>query len=217
MARVCRGSVLAAVIGALLLFSVPTSVRAQPYAPALPPGVLSVSISTGPGGEQASSLDLNRTPVVNSTTPVFSGRLTPGTTQAEFAVFSTPVRWTGPVDPVTGAFETVVPVQLEPGVHSFYINSALVGRFIVPENAGPTVPGVPPAAVPGATTGTAASQPTAAASAPGPTPRLPRTGASNAGVGSTSGALKVAVPLVLLALALMIPLGLAARYTRGRS
>lgn len=217
MRRIRGGGVLSAALGMLLVLTVPSLVTAQPYTPVLPPGVLSVSISAGPGGQQTASLGLNQTPVVNSTTPVFSGRLEPGITQAEFAVFSTPIRWIVPVDPVTGTFETMVPVALEPGVHSLYINNAFVGRFIVPEGAGPTVPGVPAAVPAAAVSRPAAPQPAAPAAPQGPpAPLLPRTGSGSVNSIDDS-ALPLAGLAVVLALVLVIPIGRLTRWIRSQS
>jgi LPXTG cell wall anchor motif len=104
------------------------AVFAQSYDSELPPGVEAVSIA-------GSTLNANEVPVIETSTPTFSGRLTPGPTEAEFVVMSTPQRWTVPVDPVTGEFETTVPEPLEAGTHSLYINDALVGQFVIALNA----------------------------------------------------------------------------------
>lgn len=122
------------VIGALLPASPAT---AQTYGYDLPPGVLEVSVGNAPSATTAVNAVGVR--VVNTATPTIRGRIEPGPTSVEIVIRSDELRFTVPVDPVTGEFEFTVPVPLSSGEHSLYIDDAFVGTFTVALVSPPSV------------------------------------------------------------------------------
>ena len=114
------------VIGVVLSASPAT---AQTYGYDLPPGVIEVSVGNAPSATTA--VNAVGVLVVNTATPTIRGRIEPGPTSIEVVIRSQELRFTVPVDPVTGEFEFTVPVALSSGEHSLYIDDAFVGTFTV--------------------------------------------------------------------------------------
>ena len=117
---------VATVIAALLSA---TPAAAQTYGYDLPPGVIEVSVGNAPSATTA--VNAVGVLVVNTATPTIRGRIEPGRTSVEIVIRSQELRFTVPVDPVTGEFEFTVPVALSSGEHSLYIDDAFVGTFTV--------------------------------------------------------------------------------------
>lgn len=119
---------LVAIVAGLLIYS---PVTARVYFQDLPTGVLEVSIADTSDDATTSG----GPPAVQSTTPTIRGRAPLGTTSIEVTILSTPQTFTVPVDPATGEWEFTVPVALEAGLHTMYIDGTLVGSFTVAEQA----------------------------------------------------------------------------------
>lgn len=115
---------LAGLTAVLLFMLANQTASAQTYGQNLPPGVLEVTINGLP-------ISGSQSPTVNTPTPTITGRLAPGTSNAQFSIMSQANNWTVPVNAATGAFQTSPPSPLQPGMHSLFINNALVGRFTV--------------------------------------------------------------------------------------
>ena len=64
----------------------------------------------------------------------FAGRVETGDTRVELALLPVGVRWTAPVDPATGRFEVVFPVELAPGNYALYVDDALAQEFVVADD-----------------------------------------------------------------------------------
>jgi hypothetical protein len=126
-----------AVAATVTLLGTGLTVWAQTYGDQPSSGAAQVSISSnGSGGSSAgSAVGGSQKPVVASDTPTFSGSVAQGSTEVRLAVIRVPagnaIRWTAPVDPMTGDFTATVPEKLAAGEYALYVNDTLVGSFIV--------------------------------------------------------------------------------------
>jgi hypothetical protein len=128
-----------AVAATVTLLGTGLTVWAQTYGDQPSSGAGQIMVRSGNGAAGANSagnaVGGSQKPVVASDTPTFSGSVAPGSTEVRLAVIRVPagnaIRWTAPVDPMTGDFTATVPEKLAAGEYALYVNDTLVGSFIV--------------------------------------------------------------------------------------
>jgi len=114
---------------ALLLATMPGVGALAQYDDGLPAGVTQITVDGQP-------IDASTTPQVATRSPVFAGRLGRGATEVELALGNGEiVRFAVEVNPENGRFRANPPEPLDPGTYALYVNDALVGNFVVAENA----------------------------------------------------------------------------------
>lgn len=119
--------VIALLIG--LLLAAPLGSAAAQYAEGLPPGVVAAEVDNQP-------IDAINVPQTSSQTPQIAGRINTGALTVDLAIADGDiVRFTLDVDE-RGRFRGTAPAPLAPGQYALYIFDALVGSFVVTEDAG---------------------------------------------------------------------------------
>lgn len=115
-------------VAVVLAMATGTGIRAQ-YEDGLPEGLTQITVDDQP-------IDASTTPEVATRTPVFAGRVVGETTEVELAIGNGEiVRFPLEVNPENGRFRGSAPDPLDPATYALYVNDALVGNFVVTEDA----------------------------------------------------------------------------------
>ena len=100
------------------------------YDDALPAGLLQITVDGQP-------IDASTTPEIDNRNPEFAGRVERGSaTSVEIGIGNGEVvRFPLEVNPENNRFRGTAPNPFEPGTYSLYVNDALIGEFVISEDA----------------------------------------------------------------------------------